>query len=65
MRRTGIRGTVATPLCKSLSNWEVAELYQDYKRGVKVSVLKQRYRLNSTSLRRVITRFEELGRRVT
>ena len=65
MRRPRLRGAVTAPLCRSLSNWEVAELYQDYKRGVKVSVLKQRYRLNSTSLRRVITRFEELGRRLS
>ena len=65
MRRTGIRGAVATPLCKSLSNWEVAEMYQEYRRGVSAAELRRRYGLNNTSFKRIITRFEELGRRVT
>lgn len=54
-----------TPLCKSLSNWEVAEMYQEYKRGVSAAELRRRYGLNNTSFKRIITRFEELGRRLS
>lgn len=40
-------------------------MYQEYARGVSARTLRQRYGLSNTSFKRIITRFEELGRRLS
>lgn len=46
----------------SLADWEVMELYKDYRSGVTKSKLAERYRMSYRNIDRLIAKVEQAAR---
>ena len=51
-------------VCDKLGNWEVMELYGQYRSGVTLGELARRYNMSGSTVRETVRRVEERARKM-